>query len=140
MSKSFNTVHNFGQVVSAQTYDSVTFAGSSLTVTPGNSGDVIVLNATSGSAVTLPAPAAGFKANFVVGLTAASHTISAPSAVVYGNVLTANTTGGIAITTAKTNIATTAGSVIGDRISVTSDGVNYYISGFTSRYNGIALS
>ena len=142
MSQSFKTIHEFSSVSFGQTLLGVNNAGTAITLGPTQSGEIIVLNATSGSAVTLGAPALGLSYRFIVGVTG-GHTITAPSASILGSVTAAiPTAGSVLLTTdaAKTVISTTAGSVRGDTILLVSNGGAYYVSGAVANFNALTFT
>jgi hypothetical protein len=142
MSQSYKTIHEFSAIASGQTLTSINNAGTAITLTAAQSGEIIVLNSTSGSAVTLSAPEPGLSYRFIVGVTG-GHTITAPSATILGSVTSAitSTAATSLLTTgaAKTSIATTAGSVRGDTISLVSNGGAYYVSGAVSTFNALVF-
>ena len=114
------------------------------TLSGTDSGDFLLLNATSGSAITLPALSAGQSFTFLVGATAGSHTIAAPSAIIVGSVC-AGTTGGnvCTIATPKTTITLAAGadgSVPGDLITIRAGLTRYHLTGSVARFAGITLA
>jgi hypothetical protein len=141
MSKSYKAVHDFQSVNLSQSLSQINLADSSLTVSNAYSGDVILLNATGGSSVSLPAPNSGLHFTFVVSNTGA-HSIAAPSACINGAVANAvfNTGANLATGAAKTTISTTAGSVIGDTIRLVSTDSKYYLSGNVSNFNAITFA
>ena len=143
MSQSYKTIHEFSSIALGQTLLSVNNAGTAITLDATKSGEIIVLNATGGSAVTLSAPEVGLSYRFIVGATG-GHTITAPSATILGSVTSAITaTAATSILTtgaAKTIIHTTAGSVIGDSISLVSNGGAYYVSGEVSTFNALKFT
>ena len=143
MSQSYKTIHEFASIATAQTLLSVNNAGSAITLDSTQSGEIIVLNSTSGSAVTLSAPEVGLSYRFIVGATA-GHTITAPSATILGSVTSSVTsTAATSILTtgaAKTVISTTAGSVTGDSILLVSNGGAYYVSGAVANFNALKFS
>jgi hypothetical protein len=138
MSKSYHSVHDFQSVNLSQSLSQINLADSSLTVGNNYSGDVILLNATGGSTVTLPAPNSGLHFTFVVSNTGA-HSIVAPSACINGAVANAvfNTGASLATGAAKTSISTTAGSAIGDTIRLISTDSKYYLSGNVANFNAV---
>lgn len=142
MSQSFKTIHEFSAISLGQTLLNTVNAGTAITLTPTQSGEIIVLNSTVGSAVTLGAPQAGLSYKFIVGVTG-GHTITAPSASILGSVTSAitSTAATSLLTTgiAKTSIATTAGSARGDAITLVSNGGAYYVSGSVSAFNALVF-
>ena len=138
MSKSYQAVHDFQSVNLTQSLTQINLAGSSLSVKNSHSGDVILLNATGGSAVSLPTPNGGLNFTFVVSNTGA-HTIVAPSACINGAVANAvfNTGASLATGAAKTTISPTAGSAIGDTIRLVATDSKYYLSGNVANFNAV---
>lgn len=137
MSKRYLTVQEFGNITVAQSTLDVNLAGTSLTLGNSHSGDLIVLNATSGSVLALPSPVAGLNYHLVVRNTG-PHTITAQSACIIGSVATAlGSVGSLATGSAKTTISTTAGSAVGDSLSLTCDGTYYYLKGNVSNNNAL---
>jgi hypothetical protein len=111
-----------------------------------DSGKVFFL--TQSAAITLPTPAdagAGWKADFIVSVapaTAPGYFISTSDAtgVIHGNVISAGAnegTSGTAIT-AITFVDGEAG--VGDKVSLLSDGTNFYLDGFVSGAAGLTLA
>ena len=142
MSQSYRTIHEFESLTVAQQALQITPAGTSVTLGNAHSGDVILLNATSGSALVLPALQAGLDYKCIVSATGA-HTITAPGQLVFGNLTNAVFNTGANLTcgaSGKTTISTTAGSTVGDRLNITCDGTNYYLSGVVANYNAVKFS
>lgn len=135
MSKSFNTIHEFSNITVKQTHVTVQSAGTNLALRMGDSGGVIMLNSTSGSTITLPTASSGINYKFIVSNTGA-HSITSMSSNIYGKLMAGSTGGILSITSAKSVIRTTSGSMIGDDITLQSDGINYYVSGSLTGYNG----
>jgi hypothetical protein len=104
------------------------------------SGDLNVLDSTSGSAVQLPPASPGLNFPFVVSALG-PHTITAPSSTLFGCINCAVPTVGSLINitnvTGSSVLLTTSGSAIGDRINFVSDGTKYYVSGTVAKFNGI---
>ena len=138
MSKSYLTIHEF-QTVSEDT-NSVQVSSLGVSTTLGNSqsGDVLILSSTGGSSVMLPSPSSGLSYKFIIGATG-EHTITAPSALIVGALNTAvfNTGANLSTGAAKTTIATTSGSTVGDCFNLTSDGASFFLGGTVSQYNGV---
>jgi hypothetical protein len=138
------TIHDFDVAnLSSSVPVKVASAGASLTLTPLLTGNIVILNSTSGSTVTLPAPAAGLVFKCIVGATG-GHTISAPSACIQGSISVAlySTSGSLSTSTPKTTITTgtTNGSKVGDIVNLVSDGTFYYMSGTVSTFSGFQLA
>lgn len=139
MSKSYLVPHDFQSINLGFLNDTFNVAGSVFVAGQNQSGEYITLNATGGSAVTVPSIYSGLDLTFIVSNTGA-HTITLPSSTLFGvvNFPYAGTSGSMNAA-ANTVILTTAGSAVGDRIKLTSDGINCYLSGTVSKYNGIKL-
>lgn len=140
MSKSFLVPHDFSTISLSFSNDTINPAGSTFTVSQLQSGEYITLNATGGSAVSVPNLFPGLDITFIVANTGA-HTITAPTGTLYGtmNYPYAGTSGNL-VASANSVISTTSGSSVGDRIKLTSDGVRCYLSGTVSAFNGVRLS
>lgn len=139
MSQAFKTIREYQSLSVASTLVQVNLAGSSVSLSNAQSGEVITLSATGGSAISLPSPSKGLQYKFIVSATG-GHTITAPSACIYGAVCNAvsNTAASILSTgAAKTGIATTTGSVVGDSITLVCDGSKYFVSGTVSQFNAL---
>ena len=142
MSKSYNTVHYFGQSQVAQSLNQVNAAGSSITLGSSNSGKVVTLNSTSGSLVNLGPPISGFTVEMITSAVG-PHVVTAPSGTLYGSVVVgvSNSSSTLAITSGKTTLTTvTAGSVVGDRVRFVSDGTNFYVSGSVAKFNALTIA
>lgn len=141
MSQRYKVIHDFRSVNLGQSQLQLTEAGSSITLSPSESGDIIALNATGGSAVALPTPLSGLMYRFIVTNTGA-HTLTAPSACINGAISNAvfNTGANLATGAAKTSIATTAGSVIGDTITLVGNGSKYFVSGTVTNFNAVRFA
>ena len=101
------------------------------TLTAAQSGSVITLDAAAGFATTLPAPAAGLNFVFFVKTapTSVGYTIltNAGANIMYGTHSVTATGGGTAIAAADTITVVANSAVIGDHVSITSDGTNWYV-------------
>jgi hypothetical protein len=144
MSQSYKTIHEYASISVGRTLSVINNADTAITLDTAQSGEIVVLNSTSGSVVTLSPPQSGLSYRFIVGVTG-GHTITAPSASILGSVTSsvvataANTilTSGA---TAKTVISTTAGSARGDSILLVSNGGAYYVSGTVQNFNAITFA
>jgi hypothetical protein len=138
MSQRSRVIHDFQSINLGQTQSQLTDAGSAITITPQSSGDLILLSATGGSVITLPAPIAGITYRFVVNNIGA-HTLTAPTACINGAVANAvfNTGSNLATGTAKRVVATTTGSAIGDTFTLMGTDSKYFLSGNVSNFNAI---
>jgi hypothetical protein len=141
MSQRSKVIHDFKSVNLSQSQLQFTDAGSSITLGAAESGDIVTLNATSGSAVTLPSPSTGLLYRFIITNTG-PHTLTAPTACINGAVVNAvfNTGSNLATGAAKTSIAATAGSVIGDSLTLMGTGTNYFLSGNVSNFNAVKFA
>jgi hypothetical protein len=140
MSKSYLAVHDFQALNVSSNEQNVIPAGSSISLKPMNSGDIILLNSNSGSAITLASPNSGLNYEIIVAALG-SHTITCPSNQIYGNVgISVYNTASNLVANASTVISTTSGSVVGDHLKLCSDGVNYYLSGNVAHWNSIVFS
>lgn len=141
MSQRSKVVHDFKSINLGQLQLQVKNAGNALSLTPAESNDIISLNSTSGSAISLPTPSAGLHYRFIVTNTGA-HTITAPTACINGALVNSvfNTGANLATGAAKTSIATTAGSVIGDNLSLIATNNKYFLSGNVSNFNAVKFA
>lgn len=141
MSQRSKVIHDFRSVNLGQSQLQITNAGSAITLTPAESGDIILLNATGGSNVTLPPPISGLMYRFIVANTGA-HTLTAPSACINGAVAISqySTSANLATGAAKTVIKTTAGSLIGDSINLVAADSKYFLSGVVSMHNALHIA
>jgi hypothetical protein len=140
MSQRSKVIHDFQSVNLGQSQLQLTGAGSAITLAPKHSGDIIMLNATGGSAVTLPSPSAGLLYRFVVTNTGA-HVITAPTACINGAIAISqfSTSANLATGAAKTVIKTTAGSLIGDQITLLGTDSKYFLSGVVGLFNAVNI-
>lgn len=141
MSKSYLAIHDFQAINVSQSLTQVNNAGNSLSPKVSESGEVILLNSTSGSTVSLPAPKLGLQFTFIVSNTGA-HVVSASTACINGAISNAvfNTGANLATGAAKTNILTTTGSAIGDTFKLISTDSKYYLSGNVSNFNAVKFT
>jgi hypothetical protein len=141
MSQRSKVIHDFRSVNLGQSQLQLTNAGSAITLTPAESGDIIFLNATGGSVVTLPTPFSGLLYRFIVTNTGA-HTLTAPSACINGAIAISqfNTAANLATGDAKTVIKTTTGSLIGDQITLIGGDSKYFLSGVVSLHNAVHIA
>lgn len=110
------------------------------TLTQSDSGKVLYLKATTGKAITLPAPVDGFKVKIV---TAQAFATTAWTIVSTG----ANVRGGAIVNSAfvasagTTTITLSASAeTLGDFIELVSDGTSYFVSGVGASASSIAFS
>ncbi len=142
MSQSYRGQHAFASLTLASQKVQITSLATSTSLGNSQSGDLIVLTATSGTTLSLPSPVSGLQYEFVVGATAASHSIVAPSASIVGNILPATATAGVTMFTgaAKTSIKTTSGSAVGDSVTLTSNGTSWFVKGSASTFNAFVYA
>lgn len=140
MSQRSKVIHDFRSVNLGQSQLQITHAGSAITLTPAESGDIILLNATGGSTVTLPPPISGLMYRFIVSNTGA-HTLTAPSACINGALAISqySTSANLATGAAKTVIKTTNGSLIGDSFNLVAADSKYFLSGVVSVHNAVHI-
>lgn len=138
MSQRSKVIHDFQSLNLGQSRLQLSDAGTSITLGPAQSGDIVTLNATSGSIVSLPFPSSGLVYKFIVTNTGA-HTLTAPSACINGAIANAisSTNGNLATGASKTAISTTAGSVIGDSFTLLGTGSKYFLSGNVTNFDAI---
>lgn len=115
------------------------------TLTAAQSGKLFTLGTAGGFATTLPAMAPGLKFTFVVKVapTTAYTIVTAGSAnKIYGVVASAeDAAGSVAVAAASDTISFVANkALIGDRVEVISDGVNWYASGFCNVQDAVTLT
>ena len=141
MSQASKVVRDFTAINIEQSQLQITPAGASISLGLPQSGDLITLNATGGSAVSLPTPLPGLIYQFVVSNTGA-HTVTALTACINGAVgfAVSSSIANLATGAAKTEIATTAGSVIGDSFTLVSDGTKYFLRGNVTNFNAIKFA
>lgn len=104
---------------------------------------VMVSNGGSAYTINLPALASGNKFVFYIKSTLnAAVTITAPSACVFGTVLSSDGTAvtGGSITSAKTNVIIGTGAITGDRYEYYSDGTHYLVNGVTGAHGSPTFS
>lgn len=142
MSKRFLTVRDVKVMNPKSMRCEATSIMTSTTLNVGHSGDLVVLNSTNGSVLTLPPASAGTQFNIVVGWTAGNHSIVAPAASLVG-VVSAGAVGtsgnvvGNGLTTI--NLSGTSGSAVGDSITLRSDGMRYFLSGAVADLLGAVI-
>lgn len=141
MSQGYKLIHEFEQISVGHSNLQVNQAGTSLTLGNDQSGDLVSLNSTAGSAITLPAPAAGLNYSFLVSK-AGNHAITAPGAKIVGNISVANysTAASLATGAAKTSLTFGSGVAVGDSFSLVSDGTLYFLRGVVSNANALSFA
>ena len=118
--------------------------GATYTVKAGQSGALFALNKADGITITLPAPASGLCFDFVVATaptTAATVVTNGSANIIHGQIVTS--ADGTATTTAASSDTVTFAAntaIIGDRISLVSDGTSYFVTGFCAAAAGVTTS
>ncbi len=140
MSHSYRQNHEFASMRVNSQRASVTSVTASSTLPASLSGGFLVFNSTAASTVTLPAPNSGLQYTFAIGATSASHSITAPSAVLFGSVASAGTTGVLSAASGSTSLATTTGSAAGDSVSLVSDGSKWFVRGSSKSPAGFVFA
>ena len=114
------------------------------TVPTSENGMTYILSLAAGFATTLPAPFAGAKYKFIVGISnTGSHTIVATGAIVTGTIASSdlNAANDVAAVAAATTITLAANvSIKGDYVELVSDGTAWFISGCTQAYNAVTAA
>lgn len=152
MSQTSKVSANFGSLVvsgfkisSKQNIQELTAA---TTLTSSDSGKTFYLNSVTEFTTTLPlvSDASGFKARFVVksAPSGASYAIASAAANISGSILSPADATGSSARTAGTPVTTITfadtKAVRGDFVEISSDGTNYYVSGSSSTFDGIAFA
>ena len=110
------------------------------TLTQSDSGTIKYLKATTGKAVSLPAPANGFKIRIVMAQTfiTTAWTIVSTGANIRGGAIVNS----VFVASAGTTTITLSASAetIGDFIELVSDGTSYFVSGNGALASSIAFS
>ena len=110
------------------------------TLTQSDSGKVLYLKATTGKAVTLPAPVNGFKVKIVTAQTfiTTAWTIVSTGTNIRGGAIVNS----VFVPSAGTTTITLSASAetIGDFIELVSDGTSYFVSGTGASASSIAFS
>ncbi len=110
------------------------------TLTSGASGSTLFMKAAAGKAITLPAPAAGFKLKIVTGAAFATTawTVVSTGANIRGGAIVNS----VFVASAGTTTITFSASAetIGDFIELTSDGTSYFVTGVGAAASSIAFS
>lgn len=105
-------------------------------ITASESGKIFILNAADGFASTLPAPAAGLRYTFIIGVTppsSAAHTIVATDAIIQGQVASVPVDdAGVRFDNETTLTLVHTVALEGDRVDLVSDGTNWYASGLVN--------
>lgn len=129
-----------GNVTDLSTADNVVIVDAARTLTKADSGKVFILKAAAGVAVTLPAPIAGFKAKFVVGLAFATtnFTVVASTNVIQGG---ADVNSAFVPAANENTISFVASAeTLGDYVEITSDGTNFYVNGVGTATGAITFT
>jgi len=139
MSKSYLVPQDFQSVNLGSVNTTINVAGSTFTAGPDVSGEIIILNATGGSVVTVPSLVSGLDLTFIVSNTGA-HTITVPTGTLHGTAhFPYAGTAGTLFASANAVIATTVGSVVGDQFNITSDGTKCYLTGSVRNFNSFRI-
>lgn len=115
------------------------------TLTAATSGFTYFLNAATGAAVNLPAPALGLRYRFVIGATAPASgawTIVSDSnaTIIQGSVSTAADGAATGIGADEDTITFATSALPGDQVDIVSDGTNWYVHGQGSVAAAITLT
>ena len=129
-----------GDLVGLSSADNVVTPTAATTLTKADSGKTIMLNAAAGFAITLPAPVAGLKFNFVVGAAFATTNFTVVSV---GNIIQGgadvNSTFVPAANENTISFVATA-ETIGDYVELVSDGTNYLANGVGAAAGSITFT
>lgn len=140
MTHSYNAIKEYASLRVGSAKREVVSVGNALTLTAAHSGNLMLLNSTNGSTITIPTAAgnAGLVFDLVVSATSAGHIITGGGAAsMIGAVPVALSTAGVVISsTGGATLSTTVGSAVGDRFSLVCTGSKWLISGAASRFNG----
>lgn len=117
------------------------------TLTAADSGKAIFLSSATEFVTTLPAPAAGLRFDFYVAAapSSASYTIvtNGSANIIVGHVVSSEDAAGSADFEASGGDTITlvdSKAVVGDRVSVVSDGTNWFATAFASVEDGITIT
>lgn len=129
-----------GNVTDLSGANNVVTIDTARTLTKANSGQIFMLKAAAGVAVTLPAPIAGFNAKFVVGLAFATtnFTIVSTTNIIQGGA-DVNSTFVPAVNENTISFVATA-ETLGDYVELTCDGTNYYVNGIGASAGSITFT
>lgn len=135
----FKTMAN-GDLVKLSGADNVIVPTATTTLTKADSGKTIMLAAAAGFAINLPAPQAGLKFRFVVGLAFATtnFTVVAPSNVIQGGADVNSTF--VPAANENTISFVASAETLGDYIELVSDGTNYYANGVGTAAGAITFT
>ena len=116
------------------------------TLTNADSGTTFVINQASAYEITLPLMSTidrGWNADFVIGTVAANAVTIANNTAedtIVGGVAGADGGAATHAETADDEIVFISGAVLGDRVSIVSNGVNYFVSGYAADVAHITVS
>ena len=116
------------------------------TLTNADSGTTFVINQASAYEITLPLMSTidrGWNADFVIGTVAANAVTIANNTAedtIVGGVAGADGGAATHAETAVDEIVFISGAVLGDRVSIVSNGVNYFVSGYAADVAHITVS
>ncbi len=139
----YHSIHEFASLKVASSKRQVSNVGTSITLTSDNSGNLLLLNSTSGSAITLPGATgnAGLTFEILVAATSAGHVITGAASSLVGCIPSSVTTLGSSITTnGAATLSTTTGSAVGDTIKLVSTGTKWAVSGAVKNFNGAVFA
>jgi hypothetical protein len=112
------------------------------TLTKADNGKVLILSASAGVTVTLPAPAAGLRFHFIIGLAFDTSNwvvaTNGAAAIIQGIVSAANVAAP-AVNEKQINFVNSAES-LGDWAEVVSDGTNWYVRGEAALSGGMTVT
>lgn len=140
-------INDAGTVHNAAGYAVVETLTAARTLVAADSGKVFFLSAAAGFIVTLPAPSAGFRAEFVVKTAPTSNgyvinTAGTPDQILAGQAY--SSTGGDADSetdvTATTITLVSGVATIGDKVRIFSDGTSWFAYAFTDADGGCTFT
>ena len=141
MSKAYHSIVEY-KVLDAPVVNDVVAITSTAVTLSGQSGALVVFGITSGSTVTLPSPKLGLSYDFVIGAVG-DHKISGSGNILGGLSNCSATTASVncaGVTKGNINFWSTAGSVIGDTVSLKSNGSFWFAKGLTNAAASVSFS
>lgn len=129
-----------GQLSSLSTAENIVDVTAAKTLTKYESGQIQILKAAAGAAITLPAVVDKWNFRFVTGLAFATTawTITAPAQVIQGGAIVNSTFVPAANENVITFVATA--ETLGDYVDVFSDGTNIYVNGVATAAGAITFT
>jgi hypothetical protein len=129
-----------GSLVSLSSAENVVTPTAATTLTHGDSGKTIMLNAAAGFAITLPTPKAGLKFKFVVGAAFATtnFTVVATDTIIQGGADVNSTF--VPASDENTISFVASAENLGDYVELTCDGTNYYANGVGTAAGSITFT